>query len=199
MCFGCTKEHNTDSRSELSTQIPRKKSELRDWQGFQIRKHNKLCELVIPASYGFNNKKQLMLLRDLVNASLVHDVECMMPVKEDVLNHIRYLATEKQDFEAAFMLLNPAKYGGFDLDADLAEEFVSEYKLYVLERFENLQSLLTKELEEDLSSDICSWLEVLGEAADLKRVNNLLKKLRLKKLDDFADKISDKCGKIILE
>ncbi len=194
--FACTTEkQNTSSRKMTSVHIPKKKSALDGWQGVKVRKCGaKCCELVFPENFGLKNKNQLMALRELVNADLDQDVDCMMLVNKDTLNQIKFLATEKQDSDAAKMLLSPQSYGGFNLDGELAEEFVGEYQLSVLEKFKNLHSILDKNVEEDLSVSICSWVEVLGEEAGQKRVKKLLRDLKSKDFSAFAGMISEKCG-----
>jgi len=176
-------------------QIPKTKAALDGWQGIKIRKCGpKCCELVFPHTFGLNNKIQLMSLRSLVNAELVHDVDCMMLVNIDALNQIKFLAVEKKDQEAARMLLSPMTYGGFNLDGEVAEQFVEDYQLVILEKFDDLPSILNRHIEEELSIAICSWLEVSSDELGRKRINKLIKKLKSKNLNEFIEKITSKCG-----
>lgn len=201
--ISCTKgEQKSGNKSSgeshgIHAQMPKKKSELSGWQGLKIMKEGPdLCTVVFPESYGMANKDQLTTLRDLANANLSHDLDCELQVNYAALNQIRFLAVERQDFEAATMLLNPKSYGGFELDGELAEEYAGEYQLPVLERNGKLQALLeNKEIAEQLSDSLCSWVEVLGEKEGRNRVKKLVQRLKKENLLQFTNLLSSKCGK----
>jgi len=203
MLIACTKGEKK-SRKESSgeprgihAQMPKKKSELNGWQEIKIKKERpNVCTLIFPKNYGMANKEQLMVLWGLANATLDHDVDCELQVKYDALNQIRFLAVDKQDIEAATMLLNPNSYGGFDLDGELAEEYAGEYQLPVLEKNSKLKILLeNKEIAKQLSDSLCSWVEVLGEKEGRSRVKKLVQHLKKESFTQFAGTLSSKCGR----
>ncbi len=202
--IACTKgeqKSGKESSEELRgvhVEMPKKKSELHGWQGLKIKKEGpNLCALVFPENYGLANKEQLMVLRGLANATLDHDLDCVLQVNYAALNQIRFLAVEKQDVDAATMLLNPKSYGGFELDGELAEEYAGEYQLPVLEKNSTLKALLEdKEIAEQLSDSLCSWVEVLGEKEGRSRVKKLVQRLKKENLTQFTDTLSSKCGRV---
>ena len=178
--------------------IPKKKSELNGWQNIKIRKcGNQCCELVFPPGFGHKNKKQLAALRNLVNSHLEHDIDCMLQTNEDALKQIKFLATENQDDDAALMILSPNSFGGFNLDGALAEEYSGEYQLPVLEKYQKLDAILNVKRQEEVSTDLCSWLEVLGETSDRERVKKLIPYFKSKNIGKFADIITEKCGNVL--
>lgn len=203
MVVACTKdEKNNEKKSRVGQQIipaqlPKKKSELNGWQGLTIKKEGTgLCKLVFPENYGMANKEQLMVLRELANATLVHDIDCVLQVNYAALDQIKLLAVDKQDVDAAAMLINPEGYGGFELDGELAEEYAGEYQLPILEKCSNLTNLLeNKQVNEQLSDSLCSWVETLEEKEGRNRVNNLVQHLKKEKLFLFTNMLSLKCGK----
>lgn len=202
--IACTKGEQKSGKESsggprgVHAQIPKKKSELNGWQGLKIKKEGpNLCALVFPENYGMANKEQLMVLRGLANANLDHDLDCVLQVNYAALNQIRFLAVEKQDADAATMLLNPKSYGGFELDGELAEEYAGEYQLPVLEKNRTLKALLEdKEIAEQLSDSLCSWVEVLGEKEGRSRVKKLVQRLKQESLTQFTDMLSSKCGRV---
>ncbi len=178
--------------------IPKKKSELNGWQNITVRKCGKeCCEVVFPENFRYGNKKQLLALRSLVNNELEHDVDCMMRVREDALKHIRFLSTDKQDVDATILLLSPNTFGGFNLDGTLAEDYPGEFQLLVLEKYQKLIIVLNVKKQEEVSTDLCSWLEVLGEVSDRERVKELIVQLKSQQLNGFAAMVADKCGNVL--
>lgn len=199
----CTKEEKKSEKKtrveqrSVHTQLPKKKSELNGWQGLKIYKEGaELCKLVFPENYGMANKEQLMVLREMANATLDHDIDCVLQVNYAALDQIKLLAVDKQDADAAAMLINPKSYGGFELDGELAEEYAGEYQLPVLEKSRNLTTFLeNKQVAEQLSDSLCSWVETLGEKEGRNRVKNLVQRLKKEKFLLFANMLSSKCGK----
>lgn len=177
--------------------IPKKKSELNNWHRLKIIRVNfNLCELIFPEEFGNRNKVQLMVLRELVNSNFIHDVDCVLQVNYATLNQILNLATKKQDLEAATMLLDPERYGGFNLDGELAEEYAGQYQLPVLEKNILVRSLLkNKGFSEKLADSFCSWLEVLAENEDKIRVIKLIQDLKKENYNYFTDNLISKCGR----
>lgn len=116
-----TDRTKTSAKSTISAvgqaiEIPAKKSALDGWQGIKVKKcGSECCELVFPENFGLMNKQQLMILKELVSKNIEHDVDCSMQVSTYALNQIRHLAVEKQDREAALMLLSPSQYNEFKL------------------------------------------------------------------------------------
>jgi len=179
-------------------QIPANKSGLDGWQGVKVKKCGpECCELVFPRDFGLMNKQQLMILKELVSKNLEHDVDCSMQVSTDALNQIRYLAVEKQDRDAAMMLLSPSEYNGFNLDGELAEEYAGEYQLAVLEGYKDLNTILDKTISEDVSTSVCSWAEVLGEKAGSKRLKKLIPILKSQNHNELAGMLSEKCKAVL--
>lgn len=178
--------------------IPAKKSALDGWQGIRVKKCGPACcELMFPENFGLNNKQQLSALKDLVSKYIEHDVDCMMQVAYDALKQMRFLAAEKQDRDAAMMLLSPSRYGGFNLDGELAEEYAGGYQLTVLEKYRDLGSVLDKNISDDVSTSVCSWAEVLGEEAGSKRLKKLVPVLKSKNLNELAQMLSEKCKAVL--
>ena len=193
-----TSDKSTNSDAGKAIQIPVKKSALDGWQGIKVKKcGSACCELVFPESFGLKDKRQLMALKALVRANLEDDVNCSMQVSTYALNQIRYLAIEKQDRDAAIMLLSPSQYGGFNLDGELAEEYAGEYELAVLEKYHNLGSILNKSISEDVSTSVCSWAEVLGEEAGSRRLKQLIPVLKSKNLNELNQMLSEKCRAVL--
>ncbi len=203
MLIACTKGEqkkpvNKESKTGDHLQMPKKKSELNGWQGLKIQKNgSKLCTLIFPENYGLANNDELMVLRKLANSSLDHDLDCVLQVNSAALNQIKFLAVKKDDVNAASMLLNPEKYGGVELDGELAEEYAGEYQLPVLEKSNNLNIILKDaETAEQVSDSLCSWVETLGEKEDKNRVKKVMLNLRKEKLSQFANMLSSKCGRV---
>jgi hypothetical protein len=121
-----------------------------------------------------------------------YDLDCMLLVNYDALGQIKYLAIERQDPNAALMLLNWSSQGGFNLDGELAEEYVGEYEIPVLMKFKRLSIILDDRIEKNIARDICNWF---GFNTDKKLYRKLVLTLRKNKLDHLADKIVSKCGK----
>jgi hypothetical protein len=193
-----TSTKSTIAVTENALQIPAKKSMLAGWHGIKVKKcGSECCELVFPENYGLMNKQQLMTLKELVSKNIEHDVDCSMQVSTYALNQIRHLAVEKQDRDAAMMLLSPSQYNGFNLDGELAEEYAGEYQLAVLEGYQSLNSILDKTISEDVSTSVCSWVEVLGEKAGAKRLRKLVPVLKSKNLGDLAQMLSEKCKAVL--
>ncbi len=193
-----TSDKLTSSDAGQAIQIPAKKSALDGWQEIKVKKcGSACCELVFPESFGLKNKQQLLALKALVSTNIEHDVDCSMQVSTYALNQIRYLAIEKQDRDAALMLLSPSQYGGFNLDGELAEEYAGEYELAVLEKYHDLGSILDKSISEDVSTSVCSWAEVLGEEAGSKRLKKLLPVLKSKNLNELTQMLSEKCRAVL--
>lgn len=180
-------------------QMPKKKSELNGWQGLKIKSEGPvLCKLIFPENYGLTNNEELMVLRKLANSNLDQDLDCVLQVNSSALNQIRFLAVKKDDVNAASMLLNPNKFGGFELDGELAEEYAGEYQLPVLEKSNNLNAILKDtETAEQLSDSLCSWVETLGEKEDQKRLKKVMLNLRKAKLSQLSNMLSSKCGRVL--
>ena len=193
-----TSDKSTSSDTGQAIQIPAKKSALDGWQGIKVKKcGSACCELVFPERFGLKNKQQLIVLKDLVSKNIEHDVDCSMQVSTYALNQIRFLAVEKQDRDAAMMLLSPSQYNGFNLDGELAEEYAGEYQLAVLEGYQDLNAILDKTTSEDVSTAVCSWAEVLGEKAGSARLKKLVPALKSKNLNELAQMLSEKCKAVL--
>lgn len=192
------KDGNGAQSHSGNLQIPKKKSELNGWQGLMIKKKSPtLCKLIFPESYGLANEEELLVLRKLANANLDHDLDCVLQVNSAALDQIRLLAVKKQDFNAAKMLLTPSSYGGFDLDGELAEEYAGEYQLPVIDMTNSaLVILKDKKIAEEVSDSLCSWIEALGEKDDEKMLRRIVVNLRKKKLTEFSNLLSLKCGNV---
>jgi hypothetical protein len=173
--------------------FPNKKSELDGWQGISMKKiAPKGCELIFPNNFGHKNKKQLLILRELVNRSvnLEHDLDCALPIEYNALDQIKNLAINKQDKNAALMLLDWSTHGGFNLDGELAEEYVGEYEIPVLLKFKKLHSIVNDKNEQIIADDICNWFDF---NKDRKLLKTLLAAFRKNNLNNLADKIVRKC------
>lgn len=199
-CSKEEKKNNNRSSTEkrnVHAQLPKKKSELNGWQGLKIEKDGaELCRLVFPENYGLANMAQLNWLRELVNSNLDHDLDCVLQVNYAALDQIKLLAAEKQDTDATAMLLDPKRYGGFDLDGELAEEYAGEYQLPVLEKSRKLTNFLeNKQVVEQLTDSVCSWVEVSGEKKERNRVKALVQLLKRENFPLFTSMLSSKCGK----
>lgn len=193
-----TSAKSTVPVSGRAMQIPAKKSALDGWQGIKVKKCGaECCELVFPDNFGLMNRQQLMTLKELVSKNIEHDVDCSMQISTYALNQIRHLAVEKQDRDAAMMLLSPSEYNGFNLDGALAEEYAGEYQLAVLEGYKDLNAILDKTISEDVSTSVCSWAEALGDKAGSKRLKKLIPILKSQNYNELAGMLSEKCKAVI--
>ncbi len=178
--------------------LPAKKSQFDGLYGIRIdngAKGEGPCRLVFPQTFGYRNAKQLNFLKRIVNHSveIEHDVDCVMPVAYDALDHIRLLAIKKQDKAAARMLLYPPGHGGFELGGGELEESYGEwYIIPVIEKYKKLGALLDNKTEKYVVHHTClAWVD--PNADPNLDINNVIKALNKRGLKSLASKIKTTC------
>ncbi|MDH5719579.1 MAG: hypothetical protein OEZ13_03065 [Spirochaetia bacterium] len=180
----------------LNESIPEKISELKNWRGIKIlldKEDNKKCSLIFPEKFGYKKEKEVYLLIRLIN--LRHFMEfdlCKPEIDKDGLNHLKYLAIQKQDKTAAWALLFPEEHQGFDLDGEALETYDSQYLVQIIDKFIQLKMLMHKKrTNADFATNICFGIRFTkDEKIDL---TNILKKLKEKGLEKFAELVEEKC------
>lgn len=176
--------------------LPDKKSEFNGWQGTKIKRGGdcgpKCCAIIFPKDFGYGDKAQLNLLKRLViNANnIVHDVDCWMPIDYFTLNQIRYLALERQDVDAALLLVDRLNHQELKLDGELEAEYSGEYELPVLEKFKDIKSIISEKNASLLSDSVCAWAVPRNE---LRRINKLVDHLSLEGMNKISNLIKKKC------
>jgi hypothetical protein len=122
-----------------------------------------------------------------------YDMNCPKPIMAldyYALDHLVYLATKRQDKSATEVILSTQSSSFLDLDGELAEEFIGDRMLPVLEKYNNFNGILTIKHADMLATDLCNWKEFRGE---VKRINLIIQKLEISGLKDIADAINKKC------
>ena len=174
--------------------LPLSKSEFEGWKGFKIEKHNRCdecCELIFPVEFG-RNQKELNILEQIAkfHLDIKHDLDCFFPVNINALDRILFLATEKQDKNAALRLVSPNPYERFSLDGYLAEDYAELYLIPVLTKYKKLEEIISPETIVSISKDICSWAEPMQE---IETIENLITALKRKSSNSLATQIERSC------
>ena len=146
--------------------------------------------------FAYKNKEQFSFLLQMTKNTYIEeeDMDCpkpIMPLNYYALDRLLYLATNKQDKAAAKVILSPQRSTLLNLDGELAEEFIGDRMLPVLERYKNLSGILTTNHSEMIATDLCNWKEFRGEG---KRINRIIQKLEGSGLRDIANAIIKKCN-----
>ena len=179
--------------------FPKSLSQLNDLEGIEVKKGVRCpdcCDIVFSEEYAYRNNEQLTFLLQMTKNNYIEkeDMNCpkpIMPLDYYVLDHLVYLATKKQDKAAAEVILSTQGSSLLDLDGELAEEFIGDRMLPVLERYKNLSGILTTNHSEMIATDLCNWKEFRGEG---KRINRIIQKLEGSGLRDIANAIIKKCN-----
>lgn len=192
--------NNADGASALK--LPSKESQFDGLYGIKVKKGircPKCCDLVFPEVFGFGSMRELEFLQLIVNRrpELEHDLKCVTGFwNYDVLDHFKYLATVRQDRQAAKMLLTPPSQGGFDLGGgELDEVYGDEYVRPVVEKYIKLGELLNEKVMAYVAQELCfAWFNpVIDSTIDIPK---LTADLRRRKLNVFANKIEAACKKL---
>ncbi len=191
--------NDADGASVLK--LPSKESKFDGLYGIKVKKGircEKCCDLVFPETFGLGNMQELQFLKDIVNRVrwVESDLDCATAWDYDTLDHFKYLATIRQDKEAARMLLTPPAHGGFDLGGgELDEVYPDEYIRPVVENYKKLGELLNEKVMTYVADELCfAWLNpVIESNMDLTK---LLSDLRKRNLNVLASKIESTCKKL---
>lgn len=186
--------------AETPLTLPLKKSQFNGLYGISVKKGircRECCDLVFPESFGLSNKTEFEFLINIINKgdNIKHDTDCVMPIDYDVLDHIKFLAIKKQDKTAASFLVYPQGHGGVKLGGgELEEIYADEYIRAVLEKYSKLEDVVSPKAIEYIADKICStWVNPTIESN--MNLNELIKSLQKKRLQNLANKIETTCKK----
>jgi hypothetical protein len=191
--------NNADGASALK--LPSKESKFDGFYGIKVKKGircPKCCDLVFPETFGLGNMQELQFLEDIVSRVrwVKSDLDCTTAWDYDTLDHLIYLATVRQDRQAAKMLLTPPSQGGFDLGGgELDEVYGDEYVRPVVEKYNKLGELLNEKVMAYVAQELClAWFNpVIDSTIDITK---LTADLRKRNLNVFAIKIEATCKKL---
>jgi len=178
--------------------LPSKESKFDGLYGIKIKKGircEKCCDLVFPEAFGLGNMRELQFLKDIINRVrwVESDLDCVTAWDYDALDHFKYLATVRQDKNAAKMLLNPPSHGGFDLGGgELDEVYPDEYIRPVVEKYKKLGELLNVKIINYIADELClvRFNPVIDSNMDLEK---MISDLRSRGLKDLANKLEVTC------
>jgi hypothetical protein len=181
--------------------LPSKKSGFDSLYKITIKKGmpcEQCCKLIFPETFGLGNEHELHFLKEIVNNGfkIEHDVDCIMPISQDALDHIKFLAIEKQDKKAAKILLYPPGHGGFDLGGgELAEIYGDEYVRPIVEKYKKLGELLDEKVNIYVADQLCyAWINpVIDSNMDLAK---LVLDLKKRNITALASRIESTCKKL---
>lgn len=178
--------------------LPSKESKFDGLYGIKVKKGircEKCCDLVFPETFGLGNMRELKFLKEVVNSwsKIERDLDCVTSWSYDALDHFKYLATVRQDKNAAKMLLYPAGHGGFDLGGgELDEVYPDEYIRPVVEKYKKLGELLNVKVINYIADELCLARvnPVIDSNMDLEK---MISDLRSRGLKDLANKLEVTC------
>lgn len=179
--------------------VPTSLSGLGKWGGLKMvhgKGCPKCCNLVFPTNFAFQDKDQLEVLLKIARHQIPekYDLECMPSPAYDAHSHLLYLATTKQDKTAASIILTPDKFGGLNLDGDLAERFTLDMKLPVLTQYKKVGKLLEENKglgDKTLNEIIYMLCSEFGY--DPKKIMKTEQDLHNNGLKELAIKFKKKC------
>ena len=186
--------------AETTLTLPAKTSQFNGLYGISIKEGarcKECCDLVFPESFGLAKRTELEFLVNIINKGdkIKHDMDCVMPLDSDVLDHIRFLAINKQDKMAASLLVYPGGHGGLKLGGgELEETYADEYIRPVLEKYSKLEDVVSPKAMKYIADKIClTWVNPTIESS--MNLSELIKSLRKRQFQDLADKIEITCKK----
>jgi hypothetical protein len=174
------------------------------WHGVRVIKSEKYgqpqCDASFPNDFG-SRKEEIEFLNYFIahGRQIQDESNCdILSMKYGVLDQLRLLAIQKQQSNAANLLLY---YGTptmpFHLDGEVAETYTESYLLPVLEKFVKLNGLLTNDKTEMLARKICSevsWRQDVKDAKMLARIRRMVDHLYTIGAKHLAEKIHQTCN-----
>ena len=182
----------------LST-IPLSASQLDGWRGVRLAgvfdRKRFYCLAEFPEKFGLRDKREMDLLLLLIrhDPSFKFDVKCYVDSSGVALGHLFRLATDYQDTSTARWFVMPNGLTLLNLDGELAEQYVLEYRPKVLMKFRNLWRIVPIEEESVLAEEVC---EVAHSDAflDGAGIAPVIENLKRNGMDSLAGKILRGCG-----
>src|SRR4030065_536217 len=153
------------------------------------------CRLSFPADFGSTQEEKNFLVHLVSKRAELNDKDCQFsPVGAyQALDQLLRLVVEKQDPVAAHLLL----YRGtvempFHLDGEMLEGYTESYLVPVIEKYEQLDTVLDQARERVIAKDICAnlqWRDDIKDPAFKKRIKVLTGRLKAKGMGRFAREI----------
>ncbi len=182
---------------EPGTPLPGSTSGFQGWQGIKVVRGVRCpncCDLVFPEKFGLHNSEELKLLRNIIQANIPHDMDCLTPMAGDTMDHLRRLAVEHQDKDAAEVILQADGPRGVDLGGgELSEVHAAQYLIPTLLGFTALKDLLTPGLEKHVALKVCAAAFNPGTSDDVDE-KALVEKLRTRGATSLAHAVVAKCS-----
>jgi hypothetical protein len=173
------------------------------WHGIGRRRDpscDPCCKLVFPAAFGARSPGELQLLREIAAAEgRARELGCNYAYRKQAFEHLRALAIQKQDRDAALLVLHADSEGGIDLGGgELAEVFGADFMVPVLEGYAALDGLLSPEMEAHVALNVCSsaYGLVAGEGFNLDRVARRIAERGARSL---SKRLREECARILKE
>lgn len=181
--------------------IPLSASQLDGWRGVRLAgvfdKKRFYCLAEFPEKFGLRDKREMDLLLLLIrhDPSFKFDVKCYVDSSGVALGHLFRLATEYQDTGTARWFVMPKGLALLNLDGELAEQYVLEYRPKVLMKFRNLRRIIPVEEESVLAEEICAVVATSADAyLDGAGIAPVIANLKRNGMDSLAGKILRECG-----
>ncbi len=186
---------------KVPSTIPLSASQLDGWRGVRLAGvfDNKrfYCLAEFPEKFGLRDKREMDLLLLLIrhDPSFKFDVKCYVDSSGVALGHLFRLATDYQDTGTARWFVMPNGLALLNLDGELAEQYVLEYRPKVLMKFRNLRRIAPVEEESILAEEICAVVMTSADAyLDGVGMKPVIDSLRRKGMGSLADRIAKECG-----
>ena len=186
---------------KVPSAIPLSASQLDGWRGVRLAGvfDNKrfYCLAEFPEKFGLRDKREMDLLLLLIrhDPSFKYDVKCYVDSSGVALGHLFRLATDYQDTGAARRFVMPDGLTLLNLDGELAEQYVLEYRPKVLMKFRNLRRIVPDEEESVLAEEICAVVATSADAyLDCAGIAPVIANLKRNGMDSLAGKILKECG-----
>lgn len=179
--------------------IPLSASQLDGWRGVRLAgvfDNNRFyCLPEFPKKFGLRDKREMDLLLLLIrhDPSFKSDVECYVDSSAVALRHLFQLASEHRDAGAARRFVMPKGIAVLNLDGELAEQYVFDYRPKVLMKFQNLRNIVPERDEVALAEEVCqaarsdAFLEGAG-------IGPVIENLKRNGMGSLAGKILRECG-----
>ncbi|MDH5717524.1 MAG: hypothetical protein OEZ22_07780 [Spirochaetia bacterium] len=184
----------------LDVKLPKKVSELNGWHGIRLLHKDivaRKCRLVFTRNFGENTKEEVYLLIKLINLRfLIKEDICSIDLETEGLDHLLYLAIERQNKYAAWAILFPLEHQGFNLEGNVLDIYDVKYLLPVINYYEKLRFLLTsKKRKYSLIVNSCFATQLTNnEDMSLEKTVHHLKN---NELEDFANLLFDECSEML--
>ena len=183
----------------LEVRIPKKVSDLRGWYGISLSYESLLsskCKITFPNKFG-QKKEEIYIIIKLINLRFIIDENvCTINLERDGLNHLKYLAIEKQNIYAAWAILFPIEHQGFNLEGHYMDIYDTDYLLPIFNQFNKIGLLLkSHERRRSLIVNVCFSTQLSSDES--VSLEDTVQRLSKRGLNDYASVLYDKCSELL--